>query len=123
MYLSVATIAPRIFERRAEARAPTRPSSLARSRRSGARASRNWAQGVLEETRLSEVPPPPPATPDGIEIHQKPDGTLQVQIGTGLDIVQQGPGTGAWGPSCSARPRKSASPELAEKSVEERWAT
>jgi predicted PurR-regulated permease PerM len=118
MYLSVATIAPRIVEEGQKLAADAPKLARQISTQWGPRFE-SWAQGVLEKTRLTEAPPPAPTAPDGIEIHQRPDGTLQVHIGSGLDIVQQGPGHWRVGPVVQRPSTKFNVAELAEKSVEE----
>jgi predicted PurR-regulated permease PerM len=51
-----------------------------------------WVQGMLDRAHVA--PPPAPAGPaaPAIEIAHEPDGSLRVDIGAGIDVVQHGPG-------------------------------
>jgi predicted PurR-regulated permease PerM len=92
IYSSVALIAPRIQEeaQKLVSDAPTLASELSTN---WAPKVELWVQGMLDRSHITPSPaassgPPPPA----IEIAREPDGSLRVDIGAGIDVVQHGPG-------------------------------
>jgi predicted PurR-regulated permease PerM len=119
LYATIGLIAPRIQEESQKliADGPALASELSTKWAPRAEA---WVQGMLERARLAPPPPPPPgAAAPAIEISHLPDGSLRVDIGAGLDVVQQGPGHWRVG---AAGPRKSepfSLAQLATKGVNE----
>jgi predicted PurR-regulated permease PerM len=78
-----------------------------------------FAQRFLDRARVSPVVPEGGAGNAAIEIARQPDGTLRVNVGAGIDVVQHGPGHWRIGAAGSpARERWSFS-ELASKGLSE----
>ncbi len=116
-YLSIATVAPRIYVE-AQKLAGDAPN-LARqlSTQWGPRAE-SWVQGMIERTRINERPPAPPPSA-AIEVTHAPDGSLKVEIGAGIDVIQQGPGHWRVGPAVARPSTKFSVTELTEKGLQE----
>jgi predicted PurR-regulated permease PerM len=90
LYLTAAAIAPRLYSEGAKfgRDAPALAEEL--SRKWGP-VLEGWVQGFMH--RGGQPPAPTPEDPAAaLEIHQRPDGVLSVEVGAGLDIVQHGPG-------------------------------
>ncbi|HEV8244638.1 MAG TPA: AI-2E family transporter, partial [Polyangiaceae bacterium] len=119
LYLSIAAVAPRIYVE-AQKLAGDAPN-LARelSNKWGPRLE-HWVQGLIDRTRgPAAIPAEPPPPPPGIEIVRRPDGSLQVDLGAGLDIVQQGPGHWRVGTAVSRPSTKFSVAELSEEGIQE----
>lgn len=90
IYFSFAAIAPRIYDESAKFTREA-PALLEQ-------ASKNWGPRIEEwvqtfQDRRARPAPTVPAEPTAaLEVHQRPDGTYDVDVGSGLDIVQRGPG-------------------------------
>ena len=91
LYSSVALIAPRIQEeaQRLVSDAPTLVNDLSRTM---APRIESWVQGWLDRAHLTPAPAPTGPQSPAIEIARQPDGSLRVDIGAGIDVVQHGPG-------------------------------
>jgi len=91
LYSTIALIAPRIQQETARlvSDAPTLANEVTRTMAPKVEA---WVQGWLDRAHLSPPPPPPGPVAPAIEIATQPDGSLRVDIGAGLDVVQHGPG-------------------------------
>lgn len=118
LYASVALIAPRMATEMQKVvdDAPT----LARdfSTQYAPRLER-FAKRVLDRARVApNVPPASSATP-AVEIVRNPDGTLRVDIGAGIDVVQHGPGHWRIGPAGAPTREPWSIGELASKGVSE----
>ena len=78
-----------------------------------------WVQGWLDRAHLTPPPAPPGPVAPAIEIARQPDGSLRVDIGAGLDVIQHGPGHWRVG-AAGARPNEQFSvATLAGKGVTE----
>jgi predicted PurR-regulated permease PerM len=91
LYSSIALIAPRIQEEahRLVSAAPALATDLSRTVAPRVEA---WVQGWLDRAHLAPAPPPAEPQSPAIEIARQPDGSLRVDVGAGLDVVQHGPG-------------------------------
>ena len=91
LYFSVALIAPRIQQetQKLVSDAPQLANELSTTVAPKVEA---WVQGMLDRAHMRPAPPPPGPAAPAIEIAQQPDGSLRVDIGAGLDVVQHGPG-------------------------------
>jgi predicted PurR-regulated permease PerM len=76
-----------------------------------------WLGGILLRTGHKEVSPAEPAP--AIEIHHEPDGSFSVQVSSGIDVVQRGPGHWRVGPAVPRRSSKFNVGELTTQGVEE----
>jgi predicted PurR-regulated permease PerM len=75
-----------------------------------------WLSGILPGHK-ELVPPatPPPA----VEVRHEPDGSYSIQVGTGIDVVQRGPGHWRVGPAVPRSSSKFNVGELTTQGVEE----
>jgi predicted PurR-regulated permease PerM len=91
IYSSIALIAPRIQDevQKLVSDAPTLASELSTK---WAPKAELWVQGLLDKAHITPAPAPSGEPPPAIEIARQPDGTLRVDIGAGIDVVQHGPG-------------------------------
>ena len=118
IYTSIALIAPRIQAevQKLVSDAPTLASELSTT---WAPKAELWVQGMLDRAHITPAPAPAGQPPPAIEIARQPDGSLRVDIGAGIDVVQHGPGhwrIGAAGARGSDQFRVS---ELAGKGIAE----
>jgi predicted PurR-regulated permease PerM len=91
IYSSIAAIAPRLYEESAKF-AREAPSLLDGASTSWGPRLEEWVQG-LENRRLRPRSQPTPGEPAAaIQVHQRPDGVLDIEVGSGIDVVQRGPG-------------------------------
>jgi predicted PurR-regulated permease PerM len=119
IYLSLAAIAPRIWEEggKLTADAPKLARELSTK---WAPRFEDWVRGVMERTHLTEkTPPPAPEHPPTIDIRPMDDGSYRIDVGDGLDIVQNGPGHWRVGPGVSQPTAKFSVGDLTQKGVDE----
>jgi predicted PurR-regulated permease PerM len=118
LYASVALIAPRMQTemQRVVDDAP----DLARefSARWSPTAER-FAQRFLDRARVSPTVPIADPEKPALEIARQPDGTLRVNVGTGIDVVQHGPGHWRIGAAGSPTRERWSFAELASKGLGE----
>src|SRR5262249_38202819 len=57
-----------------------------------------WVDGVLSHAHKKELAPKPETPTPAIQLKQRPDGTFEIEIGSGIDIVQNAPGHWRVGP-------------------------
>jgi len=91
IYSSIAAIAPRLYE---ESSKLTRdaPALLDGASTSWGPRVEEWVQS-FEHRRTK--PPSAPASGEpsaAIQVHQRPDGAFDIEVGSGIDLVQRGPG-------------------------------
>jgi predicted PurR-regulated permease PerM len=91
LYTSVALIAPRIQEE-SQKLIGDAPSLVNELTTTVAPKVEAWVQGMLDRAHLTPAPVPVGSAAPAIEIARQPDGTLRVDIGAGIDVVQHGPG-------------------------------
>ena len=119
IYLSVATIAPRIWEEggKLTADAPKLARELSTK---WAPRFEDWVQGIIERTHLTEkTPPTPPEQAPAIDIKPMGDGSYRIEVGSGLDVVQHGPGHWRVGPGVSQPTTKFSVADLTQQGIEE----
>lgn len=77
-----------------------------------------WLGGILRRSGHKEatVPGEPSAA---VEVRHEPDGSYSIQVGTGLDIVQRGPGHWRVGPAVPRNTSKFDFKQLTAQGVEE----
>jgi predicted PurR-regulated permease PerM len=91
IYSSIAAIAPRLYEESAKFMRDA-PSLLEGASTSWGPRVEEWVQSVEHRrTKLPHTPPPSEPTA-AIQVHQRPDGVLDIDVGSGVDVVQRGPG-------------------------------
>jgi len=118
LYFSVALIAPRIQQetQKLVSDAPALANELSTTVAPKVEA---WVQGMLDRAHMTPAPQPPGPAAPAIQIAQQPDGTLRVDIGAGLDVIQHGPGHWRVG-AAGSRPNEQFSvAQLAGKGVTE----
>ncbi|HET9957013.1 MAG TPA: AI-2E family transporter, partial [Polyangiaceae bacterium] len=59
-----------------------------------------WVKGLLHRSGPPEPAEPPIPTPS-LQVHREPDGAYSIEIGSGIDVVQRGPGHWRIGPAGS----------------------
>lgn len=93
IYLSIAAIAPRIYLETAKfmREAPTLAEQF--STQHGPKLEQ-FVEGLRSRSR----PKKPAEDPGALSIVNKPDGTIEFRIGSGVEVVQQGPGHWRVGP-------------------------
>ncbi len=99
IYLSIAAIAPRIYAEGAKFTGDA-PALLDDASKNWGPRVEEWVQG-FEHRRSKPVEPGPTAkSPTGaLEVHTKSDGSLEIDVGAGIDVVQRGPGHWRVGPA------------------------
>ncbi len=118
IYSSVALIAPRIQEE-AQKLVSDAPKLATELSTEWAPKVENWVQGALDRAHISPAPAPAGSAAPAIEIARQPDGSLRVDLGAGLDVVQHGPGHWRIG-AANAHPNEQFSvAQLAGKGVAE----
>lgn len=89
IYVSIAAIAPRIYDETVKLARDTPGMAQELTRRWGPRIE-GWAQVFIDRSR-----PPPSYTREedkpALEVKKKDDGSYSVEIGSGVDLVQEGP--------------------------------
>jgi predicted PurR-regulated permease PerM len=118
LYFSVALIAPRIQQetQKLVSDAPALANELSTTVAPKVEA---WVQGMLDRAHMTPAPPPPGPAAPAIEIAQQPDGSLRVDIGAGLDVVQHGPGHWRVGAAGTRQNEQFSVSQLAGKGVTE----
>lgn len=95
IYLSIAAIAPRIY---LETRKFMRDAPSLADKASGQYGPQleQWVEGIRGRSRPKTAvdEPEPPA----LSIANKPDGSVELRVGSGVEVVQQGPGHWRVGP-------------------------
>ena len=91
IYSSIAAIAPRLYEESAKFTRDA-PALLDGASTSWGPRLEEWVQ-TLENRRTKPRSTPTPSEPAAaIQVHQRPDGVLDIEVGSGIDVVQRGPG-------------------------------
>jgi predicted PurR-regulated permease PerM len=116
LYLTFALIAPRIASEGEKLIADT-PAMTRELSTTWAPRAETWIQGMLEK---AIVAPRVPLTPPGpaIEVVRKDDGSFNVNVGAGLEVVQHGPGHWHIGPA-GANESKFSIAELVSQGFDE----
>jgi predicted PurR-regulated permease PerM len=94
IYLSIAAIAPRIYLETAKFMrdAPSLAEKL--SGQYGPQLEQ-WVEGIRSRSRPKTADEPPPPA---LSVVNRPDGTVELLVGSGVEVVQQGPGHWRVGP-------------------------
>ncbi len=90
IYLSVAAVAPRVYEETAKFGhdAPALARDLAG--RWGPRVD-TWVRGMLRQDKVAPSPEPEAEPEPAFQIQKRKDGSYGVELGSGVDVVQEGP--------------------------------
>jgi predicted PurR-regulated permease PerM len=91
IYSTVALIAPRIQEE-AQKLVGDAPKLATKLSTEWAPKVESWVQGLLDRAHIAPAAAPAGSVAPAIEIARQPDGSLRVDIGAGIDVVQHGPG-------------------------------
>jgi predicted PurR-regulated permease PerM len=96
MYVAIAAIFPRVYAEGVKLMRDTPALARELSTEWGPRAE-TWLEGVLGRGK-----PAPPLTVEhapALEVSREADGSLRIEVGTGIDVVQHGPGHWRVGPA------------------------
>jgi predicted PurR-regulated permease PerM len=119
LYASVALIAPRISEE-AQNLAADAPDLAHEITTTWAPKAETWVQGMLKRAHMAPEPEPIGDLGPALEITPQPNGTLRVELGSGIDVVQHGPGHWRIGPAGGDRGKQPFSlSQLVAKGVSE----
>ncbi len=118
IYSSIALIAPRIQDevQKLIGDAPTLASELSTT---WAPKAELWVQSLLDRAHVMPAPAPSASAAPAIEIAHEPDGSLRVDIGAGIDVIQHGPGHWRIGPAGARSSDQFRVAELVGKGVAE----
>lgn len=118
IYLSIAAIAPRIYLEAMKLARDT-PTLVRELSETWGPRTEAWVESILSRARYE----PPKAQPEdsgpAIELRQRPDGTFEVEVGSGVDIVQTGPGHWRIGPVTAKPSEKFAVSDLTSRGIGE----
>jgi predicted PurR-regulated permease PerM len=97
IYVSAAAIFPRVYVEGTKLMRDTPALARELSTEWGPRFE-DWLEGILGR---SSAPPPPLGVerPPALEVSREPDGSFRIEVGTGIDVVQHGPGHWRVGPA------------------------
>lgn len=114
IYLSIAAIAPRIYEESAKfmREAPSLAEEL--SGQYGPKLEA-WVEGFRNRSRLKK---PAVEEPAALSVVTKPDGSVELHVGSGVEVVQQGPGHWRVGPGIHKQEKFKVS-DLTARSINE----
>jgi predicted PurR-regulated permease PerM len=118
IYSSIALIAPRMQDevQKLVSDAPALASDLSTK---WAPKAELWVQSLLDRAHVTAAPAPSAPVAPAIEIAREPDGSLRVDIGAGIDVIQHGPGHWRIGPAGARSGDQFRVAELAGKGVAE----
>ncbi len=98
LYFSLAAIAPRIYDEGSKL-ARDAPALVDEAAKNWGPRVEGWVQS-FEHRRSKPKADAAPNEPVGaLEVHQRPDGVIEVDVGAGIDFVQRGPGHWRVGPA------------------------
>lgn len=111
IYVAVAAIFPRVYVEGVKLMRDTPALARELSTEWGPRLE-DWVEGILGRG-VGQVPTTPPATQGepAVEVSRGADGSFRIEVGTGIDVVQHGPGHWRVGP---AGPRASSPLKVSE---------
>lgn len=115
IYLSIAAISPRVYAEGVKLMRDTPALARELSTEWGPQIE-DWLEGVLD--RKNPKPLAPLAPVPALEITREGDGALSIAIGSGIDVVQHGPGHWRVGPAPRAAPPLEIS-ELTGQGIDE----
>jgi predicted PurR-regulated permease PerM len=95
IYFSIAAIAPRIYLETAKFMRDA-PSLAEKFSGQYGPQLEQWVEGIRSRSRPKVVVEEP--DPSALSIITKPDGTVELKVGSGVEVVQQGPGHWRVGP-------------------------
>jgi predicted PurR-regulated permease PerM len=117
LYGSIALIAPRI-QKEIERLVDDAPELTREFSTRWAPRTERWVRGILDRAHVAPKVPPASSAP-AIAVSRQPDGTMRVDVGAGLDVVQHGPGHWRIGPAGAPQREPWSLGELASKGVSE----
>lgn len=113
IYFSIAAIAPRMYLETAKFMRDA-PSLAERFSEQYGPQLEQWVEGVRSRSR----PRPTDEEPAALSIVNKPDGSVELRVGSGVEVVQQGPGHWRVGPG-THKSEKFTISELTRRGVHE----
>jgi len=118
IYAAIAAIAPRLYSEGAKFTrdAPALLDGL--SKRWGPRVE-DWVEGFVHRGSKPKEVPAPAGPAAALEVHARPDGVLEVEVGSGIDVLQRGPGHWRVGPAVDKPPDRFSVGELTNQGVDE----
>ncbi len=118
LYFSIAAIAPRIYDEGAKF-ARDAPALVDEAAKNWGPRVEDWVQS-FEHRRTKPAPVPSPNEPTGaLEVHQRADGVLEIDVGSGVDVVQRGPGHWRVGPALTKPAEHISVADLTNQGVDE----
>jgi predicted PurR-regulated permease PerM len=118
IYFSIAAIAPRIYVESAKFMRDA-PAQLDEASKNWGPRVEEWVQGFEHRSTRPAAPASAPSEqPAALEVRHGPDGAFEIDVGTGIDIMQRGPGHWRVGPVRAQRDHFSVA-ELTSQGVEE----
>jgi predicted PurR-regulated permease PerM len=116
LYLAFALMAPRIWSEAQKLLADT-PTMTRELTTTWAPRAETWVQGMLDKAHVTPSTPKAPPGP-ALEVVRQDDGTLIVNIGAGVEVVQHGPGHWHIGPVSNNQAKFSIA-DLVGKGIDE----
>ena len=118
IYFSIAAIAPRIYTEAAKF-AGDAPALLDQASKNWGPRVEEWVQGFEHRRSKPTTPPEPSARSAAMEVHTRPDGVLDIEIGAGVDVMQRGPGHWRVGPALSKPAGRFSVAQLTDQGMDE----
>jgi predicted PurR-regulated permease PerM len=116
IYVSLAAIAPRLYVESLKF-AKDAPALAEDATAIWGPRVEGWVQGLSRGRRKPAPPPEDPAA--ALEVRQRPDGVIEIEVGAGMDIVQHGPGHWRLGPAVGKSVERFNIAELTNQGFEE----
>jgi len=98
VYVMVAATFPRIYVEGMKLMRDT-PELVQRLSTEWGPRGEEWVRGILQRTGQQQEPAASEEPQSAIEVRREPDGAYSIQVGSGLDVVQRGPGHWQVGPA------------------------
>jgi len=118
VYLSIAAIAPRLYEEGMKLARDTPTLVRELSEKYGPR-TEAWVEGILNRARYEPPRVSPEESGPAVQLKQRPDGAFEVEVGSGIDIVQTGPGHWRVGPVASRPAERFTVSDLTSRGIGE----
>jgi predicted PurR-regulated permease PerM len=118
IYFSIAAIAPRIYTEAAKFTGDA-PALLDQASKNWGPRVEEWVQSFEHRRSKPAAPPEPSARSAAMEVHTRPDGVLEIEVGAGIDVMQRGPGHWRVGPALSKPADRFSVAQLTNQGMDE----